>query len=157
MPASLLDRPFGIYEKALAGRALGEDAGRRATGRIRLRGDVDRRVGRSGIARLEWSREPRRDLVRAVARSRTSPIFSICLSAHRQASGWAARDAARCGTRAAEILDAAVGLACDLGIRVVQIAGYFAYYEDRRCREPRAPATSTGLRRGLASWPNAAA
>jgi L-ribulose-5-phosphate 3-epimerase len=55
-------------------------------------------------------------------------IFSICLSAHRRFGLGSARAEVR--ARAAEILDAAIGLASDLGIRVVQIAGYFAYYEN---------------------------
>ena len=144
MPASLLDRPFGIYEKALPDgpwpRML---ADARQAGFDYLEMSIDESDQR--LARLDWSRQPRRDLVRACEEQDIS-IFSICLSAHRRFGLGSAHAEVR--NRAAEILDATVGLASDLGIRVVQIAGYYAYYEDRD-RAARSRYVE-GLRRGLA-------
>lgn len=126
MSTSLLDRPFGIYEKALPGGAwptMLEDASRGGFDFVEM--SIDESEER--IARLSWTRETRRDLARECARQ-GMPIFSICLSGHRRFGLGSANAETR--RKAAEMLDAAIGLASDLGVRVIQIAGYYAFYED---------------------------
>jgi L-ribulose-5-phosphate 3-epimerase len=142
MTASLLDRPFGVYEKALGGGswpAILSDARRAGFDFVEM--SIDESEAR--LARLEWSRRERRQLVGS-CQEQDMPIFSICLSAHRK-FGLGSNDPSS-RARAGQILDAAMALACDLGVRVVQIAGYFAYYETR---DPEARARYVaGLRRG---------
>ena len=142
MTSALRDLPFGIYEKALAGGTwptMLADARRAGYDFIEM--SIDESDAR--LARLDWSRGERQKLLRSCSELEM-PIFSICLSAHRKFGLGSADPQAR--ARAAKILDAAIALACDLGIRVVQIAGYFAYYEASDAKA-RARYVS-GLRRG---------
>jgi predicted hexulose-6-phosphate isomerase len=140
---SLLDRPIGIYEKALAGgswRRILTDAA--AAGFDFVEMSIDESDER--LARLSWPRTTRRRLV-AESDAVGIPIFSICLSGHRRFGLGSADLSTR--NFASEMLDCAIGLACDLGVRVVQVAGYLAYYE------PTSPTSRSryvdGLRRGL--------
>ncbi len=143
MSTSLLDRPFGVYEKALPGGdwpTMLEDA--RQAGFDFVEMSIDESDER--IARLNWTRETRRELARESAKQ-GMPIFSICLSGHRRYGLGSANAETR--RKAAEMLDAAIGLASDLGVRVIQIAGYYAFYEDV---DPGARARYIeGLRRGV--------
>lgn len=125
MRTNLLDRPFGVYEKALAAApwpAMLADA--RAAGFDFVEMSIDESDAR--IRRLAWTKGERDELLRA-ARAQEIPIYSICLSAHRRFGLGSSKPDER--ARAAQILDSAIGLACDLGVRVIQIAGYFSYYE----------------------------
>lgn len=118
-------RSFGIYEKALPSGAWPEMlASARRAGFDFVEMSIDESDAR--LARLAWSRSQRRHLARACV-ERDVPVFSICLSAHRRFGLGSADPEVR--DRALEILDDAIALACDLGVRVIQIAGYHAYYE----------------------------
>ena len=79
------------------------------------------------LARLEWSKEERLDLIRTMYEVGL-PIRSMCLSCHRKypfgASDAAIRD------RSMDIMEKAILLADDLGIRIIQLAGYDVYYEE---------------------------
>ncbi|MDO4428481.1 MAG: L-ribulose-5-phosphate 3-epimerase [Atopobiaceae bacterium] len=79
------------------------------------------------LERLEWTPGRRRDLVRAMG-STGMPIRSLCLSAHRSYP-LGARDP-EVARRSLQIMEGALGLACDLGIRMIQLAGYDVYYEE---------------------------
>jgi L-ribulose-5-phosphate 3-epimerase len=118
-------RRFGIYEKALPGGSWPTilDAAT-AAGYDFIEISIDESEDR--LSRLEWTKGERSALANQ-CRDRDVPIFSICLSAHRRYGLGSADDAVR--EKAAEILDKAIGLAADLGVRVIQIAGYHAYYE----------------------------
>ncbi|RSM40366.1 L-ribulose-5-phosphate 3-epimerase [Amycolatopsis balhimycina DSM 5908] len=144
MRTALADRPFGIYEKALApGPWLGMLEQARDAGFQFVEMSLDESADR--LARLAWSAETRRRLVADIQETGI-PIYSICLSAHRRFGLGSADPQVR--TEAARILHDAVDLAADLGVRVIQIAGYFAYYE------PESPDARSryvdGLRVGLA-------
>lgn len=52
----------------------------------------------------------------------------MCLSGHRKYP-LGSSDPAVC-TRSIEIMEKAVRLAADLGVRIIQLAGYDVYYED---------------------------
>ena len=87
--------PLGIYEKALPADAR--------------------------LARLDWSREQRLALVNAVAETGVR-VPSMCLSAHRRFPLGSEDDAVRAEGLA--IMRKAIRFAQDVGIRVIQLAGY---------------------------------
>lgn len=79
------------------------------------------------LARLEWSREERLELVKTMAEVGV-PIRTMCLSGHRKYPiGSSNPDTC---ARGMEIMEKAVALAEDLGIRIIQLAGYDVYYEE---------------------------
>ena len=119
--------PLGIYEKALP---AGEDWLARLTMAKELGFDfVEMSVDESDhrLARLDWSREQRMAVVDAVARTGIR-IPSLCLSAHRRYPLGCEDDATR--LQGLEVMRKAIVLAQDLGIRVIQLAGYDVYYQD---------------------------
>lgn len=79
------------------------------------------------LARLDWTAEERAGLV-ALMREVGVPIRSMCLSGHRKYPLGSADPAVR--ARSLEIMEKAIQLADDLGIRIIQLAGYDVYYED---------------------------
>lgn len=79
------------------------------------------------LARLDWSAEQRRELV-ALMEEVGIPIRSMCLSGHRKYPLGASDPAVQ--QRSIEIMEKAIQLADDLGIRIIQLAGYDVYYED---------------------------
>lgn len=144
MNAPLLGRPIGVYEKALTPgpwRNMLEQA--RTAGFQFVEMSIDESDDR--LARLRWSQEARRQLVVDI-RETGVPIYSICLSAHRRYGLGSSEPAVR--AEAARILREAIDLAADVGVRMIQVAGYFAYYE------PESPEARSryvdGLRSGVA-------
>lgn len=79
------------------------------------------------LERLSWSPEQRRELVR-LAGAEQLPIRSMCLSAHRKYP-FGSHDA-EVRKESEAIMLKALNLACDLGVRIVQLAGYDVYYEE---------------------------
>lgn len=119
---------LGIYEKALAGgdlEALFESARRAGFSFVDL--SVDESPER--LARLRWT-QAEREHVRAAARRHGILIGGICLSAHRSTAPGSSDPAQR--ALALEMLVDAIDLCADLGVSVLQIAGYYAYYEGPR-------------------------
>ncbi|MGO4928382.1 L-ribulose-5-phosphate 3-epimerase [Fundicoccus sp. Sow4_F4] len=80
------------------------------------------------ISRLDWSSEEKNDVYKAIIETDVK-IFSICLSAHRRFPFGSSDPKIR--SKALEIMDKAINLASDLGIRNIQLAGYDVYYEDK--------------------------
>lgn len=78
------------------------------------------------LARLDWSPEQRLALVKAVAETGVR-VPSMCLSAHRRFPLGSEDDAVR--HQGLEIMRKAIRLAQDVGIRVIQLAGYDVYYQ----------------------------
>ncbi|AJR01110.1 L-ribulose-5-phosphate 3-epimerase UlaE (L-ascorbate utilization protein E) [Enterobacteriaceae bacterium bta3-1] len=118
--------PLGIYEKALP---AGEDWLPRLQLAAELGFDfVEMSLDESDVrlARLDWSREQRLALVNAVAQTGVR-IPSMCLSAHRRFPLGSEDDAVR--DQGLEIMRKAICLAQDVGIRVIQLAGYDVYYQ----------------------------
>ena len=118
--------PLGIYEKALP---AGEDW----LTRLQLAGElgfdfVEMSIDESDSrqARLDWSSEQRLALVQAVATSGVR-VPSLCLSAHRRFPLGSEDDGVR--NQGLLIMQKAIRLAQDLGIRVIQLAGYDVYYQ----------------------------
>ncbi len=79
------------------------------------------------LARLEWGTDERNDII-SLMHETGIPIRSICLSGHRKYP-MGSNDPEIC-RRSMEIMEKAIILADDLGIRTIQLAGYDVYYED---------------------------
>lgn len=80
------------------------------------------------LARLDWTPEERGEVRDAVEKTGVN-IFSICLSGHRRFP-FGSRDPEK-REKALEIMEKAIKLATDLGIRNIQLAGYDVYYEEK--------------------------
>lgn len=79
------------------------------------------------LARLDMPREERLNLIRTMYEVGV-PIRTMCLSGHRKYP-LGSSDPAVC-QRGMEIMEKAIRLADDLGIRIIQLAGYDVYYEE---------------------------
>ena len=106
----------------------------------------------SKLARLDWTEEERTRLCMDM-KEVGLPIRSMCLSGHRKYPFGSADPETR--RRGMEIMEKAVILADDLGIRIIQLAGYDVYYEEstaeseRLFRENLAQAVRMAAARGI--------
>lgn len=118
--------PLGIYEKALpAGECWAERLQlARTLGFDFVEMSVDETDAR--LSRLDWSREQRLALVSAIAETGVR-VPSMCLSAHRRFPLGSEDDGVR--QQGLEIMRKAIQFAQDVGIRVIQLAGYDVYYQ----------------------------
>lgn len=80
------------------------------------------------LARLKWSKQERQQIVTAIQETGVK-IQSICLSGHRRFPLGSLDKATR--EKALEMMQEAIDLAADLGVRVIQLAGYDVYYEEK--------------------------
>jgi L-ribulose-5-phosphate 3-epimerase len=79
------------------------------------------------LARLDWPPRQRMELSNAVLNCGI-PIYGMVLSAHRKyAFGSSSTETRR---QAKEIMKKAIDLAFDVGVRIVQVAGYYVFYEE---------------------------
>ncbi|WP_244833511.1 L-ribulose-5-phosphate 3-epimerase [Clostridium sp. BJN0001] len=78
------------------------------------------------LSRLYMSKEDRNKLVDLMFKCRVK-IRSMCLSGHRKYPLGSPNEKTR--ERSLEIMEKAINLADDLGIRIIQLAGYDVYYE----------------------------
>ena len=117
---------IGIYEKALKwdGSWANLFAQARRAGFAFVDLSVDETPERE--ARLRWSREEREAVLQA-SRAASVPIGGLCLSVHRKIAPGSANPHMR--ERAREVLIEGIDLCADLHIPLLQLAGYFAYYE----------------------------
>jgi len=79
------------------------------------------------LARLETTKEERFKLVKTMFESGIH-IRTMCLSGHRKYPLGSSDEKVR--ARSLEIMEKAIDLAYDLGIRIIQLAGYDVYYEE---------------------------
>lgn len=79
------------------------------------------------LERLEWTKEERLELVKTMYEEGI-PIRTMCLSGHRKYP-IGSSDPAVCA-RGMEIMEKAIQLADDLGVRIIQLAGYDVYYDE---------------------------
>lgn len=82
----------------------------------------------SRLSRLNWTKEERNEIKKAIDETDVQ-IFSICLSGHRRFPLGSLDQKNR--EIAMDIMSKAIGLAVDLGIRNIQLAGYDVYYEEK--------------------------
>ncbi|MDQ9125203.1 L-ribulose-5-phosphate 3-epimerase [Serratia fonticola] len=118
--------PLGIYEKALPKHLSWPErlALAKACGFDFVEMSVDESDER--LSRLSWSKEQRLSLVSAMLETGIS-IPSMCLSGHRRFPFGSHDEATR--QQAYLIMEQAIQLAKDVGIRTIQLAGYDVYYE----------------------------
>jgi L-ribulose-5-phosphate 3-epimerase len=79
------------------------------------------------LARLDMSKEER-EAIKAAVLVTGIPIRSICLSGHRKYPLGSMDPKVR--AYSLEMMEKAVLLAADLGVRIIQIAGYDVYYDE---------------------------
>jgi len=79
------------------------------------------------IARLYWTEEEKQALKDAMKKT-GMPIYTMCFSAQRKYSLGSL--GAEKHQKAMEIMEKAIDFAADMGIRIIQLAGYDCYYEE---------------------------
>ncbi len=117
---------LGLYEKAVPAVLSWEEKLKscRNAGFDYMEISIDETDDR--LSRLDWPRRERSDLLR-LSEDLDVPIKTMCLSAHRKFPlGSHDRNLTDASI---EIMRKAAGFACDLGIRIIQLAGYDVYYE----------------------------
>ncbi len=122
-----LNHDAGIYEKAFDPNISWKERLNRAKslGFDYVEISIDETDER--LSRLDWTKEQKKQLLLDVWESGVQ-IRSMCLSAHRRFPFGSKDSAVR--QKAKEIMDKAIDFASQLGIRVIQLAGYDVYYED---------------------------
>lgn len=120
------DIKLGIYEKALP---AGIDWATRLSiaeelGFHYVEISVDETDDR--LARLDWSVAERKDFTRTILDSPLT-VPTMCLSGHRRYPLGSHDPDVR--AKAIEIMDKAIKLCVDTGVRTIQLAGYDVYYE----------------------------
>ena len=122
----MADYVLGLYEKSMPNTlTMGEKlAAAREAGYDFLELSIDETDEK--LARLQWTAGQRREVLRDML-EQDLPIRSICLSGHRKYPLGHPDPAVR--ARGMEIMSGAIRLAGDLGIRIIQLAGYDVYYE----------------------------
>lgn len=118
---------IGLYEKAMPPALSWEEklSFAKEAGYDFLEISIDEKEEK--LARLDWSEAERLSLVETMMKV-DLPIRSMCLSGHRKYPLGSADPAIR--TRSMEIMEKAIQLADDLGVRIIQLAGYDVYYEE---------------------------
>jgi L-ribulose-5-phosphate 3-epimerase len=147
---SLRKIPIGIYEKAFPAECSWEQIlnSAKQAGYDFVEMSIDESQNR--LDRLLWSHTEREALRHAVFKTEM-PIWGMGVSAHRKYPlGSASSDLRQQGL---DILYRSIELAADLGVKVIQIMGYDAFYEPSNT-ETQARYLE-GLRTGV-SWASAA-
>lgn len=118
---------LGIYEKAMPNSLSLEEklicAGEHGYDFLEL--SIDETEEK--LSRLDWTPETR-EKVRGYIEKTGIPVRSMCLSGHRKYPLGSSNSEIR--AKGMEIMEKAIVLAFDLGVRVIQIAGYDVYYEE---------------------------
>lgn len=118
---------LGLYEKAMPSTLSWEEklTAAKEAGFDFVEISIDETDAK--LARLDMTADERLELVAAMERVGV-PIRTMCLSGHRKYP-LGSNDPAVCA-RSMEIMEKAIQLADDLGIRIIQLAGYDVYYEE---------------------------
>lgn len=118
---------LGLYEKAMPANLGWEEMllAAKEAGFDHLEISIDESDAR--LARLQWSPRQREALCGLMYKA-GMPIKTMCLSGHRKYPLGSHDPATR--TRSLDIMRSALDLAADLGVRIVQLAGYDVYYEE---------------------------
>jgi L-ribulose-5-phosphate 3-epimerase len=123
---SLLKSPVGIYEKAFPDEYSWEQilTSAKQAGYDFVEMSIDESQER--LDRLQWSHSERAALRQAIFNA-GMPVWGMGVSAHRKFPlGSASPDLRQQGL---DILYRSIELAADLGVKVIQIMGYDAFYE----------------------------
>lgn len=133
---------LGLYEKSMPNQLTWPEklAAAKAAGFDCVEISIDETDEK--LARLAWTATERQTLVQAMNIAGIR-IETMCLSGHRRFPLGSPDPAIR--ARSLAIMEQAIDLAADLGIRIIQIAGYDTYYE------PSTEETRALFAEGLAS------
>lgn len=117
---------IGLYEKAMPGNLSWKEKmmAAKEAGYDFIEISIDETDEKLG--RLEMSGKERLELV-ALMHNTGIPIRTMCLSGHRKYPIGSSDPGIR--SKGMEIMEKAIVLAEDLGIRIIQLAGYDVYYE----------------------------
>lgn len=117
---------IGLYEKAMPPELSWREklAFAKETGYDFVEISIDEKDDK--LARLDWSETERMALIRDM-RETGLPVRSMCLSGHRKYPFGDPDPAKR--EKSLEIMRKAIDFADDLGIRIIQLAGYDVYYD----------------------------
>lgn len=143
---------LGLYEKALPSELSWGERFKvaKASGFDYLEISVDESDAR--LARLNWTAAERYQLLREIEAA-DCRINSMCLSGHRKYPLGDPDPAKR--ERGLEIMEQAIQLSVDLGVRIIQLAGYDTYYAEgtaeteRFFRENLARAAEMAAKKGV--------
>lgn len=118
---------MGIYEKAIPNAFDWEQKIKvaKAAGFDFIEISVDESDAR--LSRLEWTKDERQNLLKLLKENELH-LESMCLSGHRKYPFGSSDEDTR--KKAYEIMDKAIELALDLGVKNIQLAGYDVYYEE---------------------------
>lgn len=118
---------LGLYEKSMPGDLTWQEKFRNAkeAGLDYVEISIDETDEK--LARLDWTKEEISSIKRAMEEEGV-PIYTMCLSGHRKYPLGSLDKDTR--TRSLEIMEKAINFAADLGIRIIQLAGYDVYYEE---------------------------
>lgn len=123
------NKPYqlGLYEKAMPSDLTWEEKLilTKEAGFDYLEMSIDETDAK--LARLDYSEEERKAIVEAMWKTGVR-INSICLSGHRKYP-FGSHDK-ETQKHSLEIMEKAIDLASDLGVRLIQLAGYDVYYEE---------------------------
>ncbi len=121
------DYLLGLYEKAIPQALPWKDRllAAKGAGFDFLEISIDETEEK--LSRLDWTHHERKELIDLMYQTKM-PLKTMCLSGHRKYP-LGSHDA-HIRQRSLEIMEKAIGLACDLGIRIIQLAGYDVYYEE---------------------------
>ncbi len=119
------DYELGLYEKAIPNNISWEDKliAAKEAGYDFIEMSIDETDEK--LSRLNWTKEERAELIKLMCKHSVY-IRSMCLSGHRKYP----LGSEKYQTISLEIMEKAIILAYDLGIRVVMLAGYDVYYEE---------------------------
>ena len=125
---------IGLYEKAMPSYLSWSEKLKTAkeTGYDFVEMSIDE--SEEKLARLDWTGEERLELIQTMYET-GMPVRSMCLSGHRKYPLGSHDE--KTVERGMEIMEKALVLADNLGIRIIQLAGYDVYYEtgDEETRE----------------------
>jgi L-ribulose-5-phosphate 3-epimerase len=118
---------IGLYEKAMPNSLNWEEklTCARECGYDFVEISIDEKDEK--LERLEWDIDKRLELIKTMQKVGV-PIRSMCLSGHRKYPFGSSDPKIR--ERSMDIMEKAIQFADDLGIRIIQLAGYDVYYED---------------------------
>jgi L-ribulose-5-phosphate 3-epimerase len=118
---------LGLYEKAMPGQLTWREKllSAKKAGFDYVEISIDETDEK--LARLNWTKEERLSLKNAIIETGV-PIYSMCLSGHRKYPLGSRDESVR--NKGLKIMEKAIGFAADLGIRIIQLAGYDVYYEE---------------------------
>ena len=118
---------LGIYEKAMPNFLTWKEKMRVAkeAGYDYIEISIDETDEK--LARLDWTKQERDEFVQLM-KEMDMPVRSMCLSGHRKYPFGSLDEETR--RRSNEIMDKALEFSDDLGIRIIQLAGYDVYYDE---------------------------